>query len=45
MITEKDKLPNTLDWDSIYDTMMSSCHDTLKPALPFRAVKKVFDLA
>jgi hypothetical protein len=44
-VTEKDKLPNMLDWDSIYDTMMRQCNDALKPALPFRSVKKVFELA
>jgi hypothetical protein len=44
-VTEKDMLPNTLDWDSIYDVMMIPCHDALKPVLPLKPVRKEFDLA
>lgn len=43
-ITEKDTLPITLDWDSIYDAMTIKCSDALNPGLPFRPVKKVFEL-
>jgi hypothetical protein len=43
-VTEKDMLPNTIDWDTVYDAMRVKCSDTLKPALPFKPVKKLFDL-
>jgi hypothetical protein len=41
-VTERDTLPNTLDWDSVYDSMISECSDALKSALPFRPIKKEF---
>jgi hypothetical protein len=44
-ITEKDILPITLDWDSIYDTMIIECSHILKSSLPLRPVKKMFELS
>ena len=43
-ITERDTLPCSLDWDSVYDSMTIKCSDALKAALPFRPIKKQFDL-
>jgi hypothetical protein len=43
-ITEKDTLPTTLDWDSVYDGMTVKYYDVLKSALPFRPIKKLFEL-
>lgn len=39
------KLPPSLDWDSVYDNMLGRCSDSLKSSLPFKPIKKVFDLA
>ena len=41
-LTEKDELPQNLDWDSVYESMICECSDSLKSALPFRPVKKEF---
>jgi hypothetical protein len=43
-ITEKDVVPNIIDWDVVYDTMRVKCSEALNPMLPFRPVKKQFDL-
>jgi hypothetical protein len=43
-ITERDTLPTTLDWDLVYDGMAVKCSDTLKSALPFRPVRKQFEI-
>lgn len=43
-VTEKNTLPTTLDWDTVYDLIIGECSDVLTSTLPFRAVKKVFDL-
>jgi len=43
-ITERNMLPTTLDWDVVYDSIISECSAALKSSLPFRPVKKVFEL-
>jgi hypothetical protein len=43
-VTEKDVLPNIIDWDIVYDAMRVKCSDALNLTLPFRPVKKQFDL-
>ena len=40
-----DKLPPSLEWDTVYDNMLARCSDTLNSYLPFKPIKKVFDLA
>jgi hypothetical protein len=44
-IAERDTLPITLDWDVVYNAMTEKCSYALKPALPFRPIRKQFDLS
>ena len=44
-ITERDILSTTLDWDAAYTAITEKCSDALKPALPFRPIRKQFDLS
>ncbi len=44
-ITERDTLPTTLDWDVVYDGMTAKCSNALKSSLPFRPVRKQFEIS